>query len=268
MVKLLSLHVSRPSQIDTFGESSRQGVDGFRTSMKTADEREARKKAKEWARRLDDRHAEERQRVMLSAAIESYMDDCKASDLAQNTIRGYRFVLKRLPLAHPASDQVGGDAPRRSLHAEVVGGQSGSWLRRRCGPRGRSEASKARVAGTVGRATASLHEASMATRGGTMPHLVAPRGYGNRPSHRPVRRAPQAAVDFQRPQSQLRHGVLRAWPHACTGESHRRPRRRRRREALPRLRRRARSSRPTLWRAWATMEAENETRGWHSCGIV
>ncbi len=61
-------------QLDEGQDDVRDGEPVLLPEPGEPDEREARKKGKEWGRRLDDRHAEERQRVMLSAAIESYMD--------------------------------------------------------------------------------------------------------------------------------------------------------------------------------------------------
>jgi integrase len=66
-----------------------------RKALCTPNQREAEKKAREWVAEVDQRKAEPRENVALSAAIESYLAHCTASHLAVTTVKGYRLKLKQ-----------------------------------------------------------------------------------------------------------------------------------------------------------------------------
>ena len=66
-----------------------------RKSMRAADKREALRRAREWAQKLDESYSEKRERVMLSTAIQSFLDHCGRNELARQTVRNYAARLKR-----------------------------------------------------------------------------------------------------------------------------------------------------------------------------
>ena len=65
----------------------------YRKSMRTADKREAQKRARKWAQGLDEFHSVARTQIMLSQAVDDFTRHRSEVDLAKTTIRGYRGRL-------------------------------------------------------------------------------------------------------------------------------------------------------------------------------
>ncbi len=66
-----------------------------RKSMQTTNKRAALRKAREWVQRLDESFSEKRETVMLSTAVQSFLDHCRANELARQTVRNYTARLKK-----------------------------------------------------------------------------------------------------------------------------------------------------------------------------
>ena len=73
-----------------------------RRSLKTRNRRMAEKFAREWAKQLDDLYSVQRFEITLSAAIDSFIKNCRDNDLTHLTIKGYKSRL-RIFLAREAT---------------------------------------------------------------------------------------------------------------------------------------------------------------------
>jgi len=81
------------------------GGEAHRKSMETTEKREAKKRAREWARELDEHHSVERPHVMLSHAVEDFLKHCAEVELAVSTVRSYRGRLAKF-LAWNVDDDI------------------------------------------------------------------------------------------------------------------------------------------------------------------
>lgn len=69
-----------------------------RRSLGTSDRREATRRGEEWAEELDRLLSEKGERIMLSTAIQSFLEYCRGNELSIQTLRGYAARLKRFLL--------------------------------------------------------------------------------------------------------------------------------------------------------------------------
>ena len=83
------MRMYRRSGSDAWWADHWAGGKRHRGSMGTADRREAEKKAREWARSLDEHYSVRRVEVRLSTAVESFIRHCRESGLSKQTVRGY-----------------------------------------------------------------------------------------------------------------------------------------------------------------------------------
>jgi len=89
------MRVFRRNGSDIWWADHHAGGRRHRRSMKTADRRKAEKRAREWAKELDDQFALVRNPMVLSAGIADFIKECESARLAGNTVRGYRQMLGR-----------------------------------------------------------------------------------------------------------------------------------------------------------------------------
>jgi len=89
------MRVFRRNGSDVWWADHHAGGRRHRKSTETADKRKAEKKARSWAKELDEQFAVVRIPTMLSAAIKGFLQECEEAHLAINTVRGYRHILNR-----------------------------------------------------------------------------------------------------------------------------------------------------------------------------